>query len=278
MAKRAVVSGYATLDFIVRSPEPPVGARTYPAEILGGAAWPRAGGAPLYAGRRLAANRISAALVVSVGSDANGRAYRETCRADGLDVEGIAMHEGRTPACILIHHAGGGCTCFLDPGGVPERLDETQARAVEGVDLVCIAAGPTALTRDVLARVRPDQTLAWIAKADEACFPPGLAEQIARRADVIICNAGERPFVERARKGPPAGQVMVETRGADGVVVDSASGQTRYGVTPTQTSDATGAGDTFAGEFLAYRMLGASLDQAVAAAADAARALLASRL
>lgn len=278
MRERAAISGYATLDFIVRSPEPPKGARTYAAEILGGAAWPRAGGAALYAGRRLAAAGVVASPLVSIGADANGWAYRETCLKDGLSVEAIDMHEGRTPACILVHHAAGGCTCYLDPGAVTERLTELQVQAIERATLVCIAAAPPSLSQDVLERVAPHQTLAWIAKADEKSFPSALCRRIAARADVIFCNAGERAMVDAARKAAPSGQLLIETRGPDGVLVEGPGAPVLYSVTPTRVQDATGAGDTFAGEFLASRLLGANEADCVAAANEAARALLLSRL
>jgi ribokinase len=277
MAKRAAISGYATLDFIVRSADAPQGAGTYRAEILDGPAWPRAGGAPLYAGRRLAAGGVIAAPLVAVGDDANSAAYRKACLEAGLSLDAIALGAGRTPSCILIHHAGGGCTCFLDPGAVDGGLTEAQGRQIDQAELLCVAAGPQTLTRAVLSRARPDQTLAWIAKADEACFPLPLAEALAARADVIFCNAGERTFVERARRGPSAGQVLIETRGGDGVVVEAGSNTSRYAVIPIAAHDATGAGDTFAGEFLALRLAGAPLDEAIKSALEAARALMESR-
>ena len=80
MSKSAIVAGYATLDFAVRLPLPLAGPSTATVAALTGDSWPRPGGAPLYAARRLVAAGHEAQACVAVGEDANGEIYLQACR------------------------------------------------------------------------------------------------------------------------------------------------------------------------------------------------------
>jgi ribokinase len=246
MTAIVVVSGYATMDYVLEAAAEPRGFGTVMARIAR-AGWPRAGGAPLYLGARLAVNGLSATPLVTVGDDANGRLYREAVAAMGLDDAAIARTDGTTAACILAHHISGRYACFLDPGSALDvPLSATQAAAADGAGLVCIAAASAAQTRALLDRLRPDQRLAWIVKADPACFPEDLRAILAARADIVFRNVHERAFA-----GATTG-LLVETDGGAAVTVTGSGGTIRVEVAPVVCSDPTGAGDTFAGEFLAH--------------------------
>ncbi len=278
MSKRAVLSGYATLDFVVGCDAAPTGAGTYLAEIHTATAWPRAGGAALYAGGRLAAAGHAAAPLAQIGDDANGAAYLAACAAAGVSTAGIDTVDGASPCCILVHHTVGSVTCYLDPGArEAHALTAAQAAALADADLVVVCAGPASVTEDLLSRLRPGQALAWIAKGDARCFPPALRTRLLARAQTVFCNAGERGFVEAARLASPADQLFIETRGGDGVCVQQHGVQTLYPISPIKVADATGAGDTFAGAFLAARLDGADAAAATHAAIARTAAFLGGR-
>jgi hypothetical protein len=91
--------------------------------------------------------------------------------------------------------------------------------------------------------VSPDARVAWIFKDDPACFPPDLAARLAGRADVVFCNAGERAWLEMSRSSPrPAGQILFETRGADGVLIEDGPERFEQPVALVRVNDATGRG------------------------------------
>lgn len=257
MAGVAIV-GLATVDYILTTEHPIRGPGTVAANVLAKSAWPRAGGAALYVARRIAAAGHAAWPIVSIGSGANGRAYRDACLACGANLEGIVQLEGsKTPCCLLIYHANGGYTCLLDVGtAAPAELSVDQTALVAAANLVVIAAASAHCIGTVLDQLGPDQRLAWITKNDPQYFPIDLCERLTRRADVIFCNASEllmiEPFIEHSR---PA-MTLFETRGAAGVRVHSNGNDYFVDAVPVTIDDATGAGDTFAGEVLASMISG----------------------
>ncbi|MBO9543500.1 carbohydrate kinase family protein [Caulobacter sp.] len=265
---RVVVAGFATIDYVVQVEGVFTGRGT---RLMREAAWPRAGGAALYASAALAEAGVAAAPLTWVGHDADGEAYRATCVSD----EGVAvMPDAPSTRCLLIYNADGTYGCLLRPG--PAALTDAQLRLAAGAEWLVIAAGPPEITARLLDLQGP--RLAWIAKDDPACFPPELVARLTAKAEVIFCNTGERAWLEAGRSGSaPAGQILFETRGADGVHVEAGRETFDLPVTPQKVEDATGAGDTFAGAALAAFVNGASAHHAAQAGIAAAGALLAVR-
>lgn len=257
MARVAIV-GLATVDYVLTTEHPIRGPGTFAANVLVRSAWPRAGGAALYAARRIAAAGHVAWPIVSIGSGANGRAYRDACLANGANLEGIVQLESsKTPCCLLIYHADGGYTCLLDVGTAAlAELSMDQTTLVAAADLVVIAAANAHCIGTILDQLEPDQRCAWIAKNDTQCFPVGLCERLTERADIIFCNGSElhmiEVFVEHARPT----MTLFETRGAAGVRVRTNGTDHFVDAVPVAIDDATGAGDTFAGEVLASMLSG----------------------
>lgn len=281
-SRLVVVSGYATLDYVVQAQTPFGGTGTITAALGAANAWPRAGGAALFASTRVAAAGHRALALTWVGDDADGDHYMQACRQSGIDDAAIDRRLGAaTPRCLLIYQPDGEHGCLLDigheqpPAATPEQL------ALLGLaDHLCVAAGPAAATWDVLNACPPATPVSWIAKQDRRAYPAELCRHLAMRAEVVFCNAGERNFVNSALPAPPrAGQTIIETRGSDGVIVDDAAGRRTIPARAIAASDATGAGDTFAGEVIARLVAGETrIDAAVEQGMSAARALLASRL
>ncbi len=266
-----VVAGFATIDYVVQVEGDFTGRGT---RLMREAAWPRAGGAALYASAALALAGVEAAPLTWIGDDADGDAYLAACRAAGVALTGVARRDGApSTRCLLIYNADGTYGCLLRAG--PAALTALQGRLAATAPWLVVAAGPPDILSRLLDEVSPATRVAWIVKDDPACFPPALAARLARRADVVFCNAGEREWLEAKRAGAaPDGQGVFETRGAAGVRVEAGGETFDLAVAPLTVTDATGAGDTFAGGALAVLVSGGSPREAALAGVAAAGKLL----
>lgn len=274
---QVVISGYATVDYVVHAQGRFDGRGTMPMRAAPDGAWPRAGGAVLYAGRQLAGAGHGVRALSWVGADADGAFYRQAAARAGLETGGIIDMAGPTTRCLLIYHADGSHGCLLQAGAA--GLSGRQRGLLRGAALLVLTAGPAAIGRALLADLPDDARLAWIVKPDPACFPPDLARALAARADWLFCNAEERAWLEATRAGRRHGQTLFETQGAGGVRVVAPDGRTVVLPTrPLAVTDATGAGDSFAGATLAALLHGVEPAAAARAGMQAAATLLAGRI
>lgn len=92
--KKVVVSGFATLDYVVQSSEPFNGTGTVLSELGVANAWPRAGGAALYASRRIAAAGHRSFALTWIGDDGDGGHYLRACQRDQICREAIQQNRG----------------------------------------------------------------------------------------------------------------------------------------------------------------------------------------
>ncbi len=274
-----VIAGFATLDYVVQveGDFSGRGTLTMRGDADADAAWPRAGGAALYAGAALARARAPAIPLTWIGDDVDGLAYQRACRRAGLALDGVAVQPGApTTRCLLIYNADGTYGCLLRPG--PTALTADQMALAGRAAWLVISAGPPRIAGRLLDAAPAEARVGWIFKDDPACFPPDLAARLADRADVVFCNAGERAGLEMSRAAPrPAAQILFETRGADGVRVEDGPDGFEQAAPPVRASDTTGAGDTFAGAVLAVLADGGSAQAAARAGVEAAAALLSAR-
>lgn len=277
------IIGYASLDHVVRLEGPPLPDATVIAARPAGA-WPRLGGSPSYIAAALIRAGIARAVPVTwVAQDEAGAHFVASLAAGGMPVDGVARSlGGRTPVCILAYAPDGACFCLYDPGESRRvGLAEFQGTIVDAADWICVTVGSPMATRAVLARLRPDQRLAWVVKADGDAFPPALRAALAARAELIVCSRGERPFVADALVTAPArtGRIVVETHGAEGALVTAAGGTVLIVAETLAAADPTGAGDTFVGGMLAALIASpGNVAGAVRAGQRAAREMLAARI
>lgn len=246
---KVALSGYATMDISGRAMKPISLGGTTPITI-GKGEWPRAGGAPLYAGKVLAQAGHDVRVIATVGDDHAGSMFLSHLAAAGLSPETVAVHSAtRTPACILIHQDDGRYCCFLDRGedGNEAELSPIQLKATLEADWVIVTAGPASLSATVLDLLLPRQKLVWIFKSDELSFPETLCRRLAQRASVVFCNQHERIALESAGCRFPARTIVFETQGGAGVCVRHDQTSTTVPAEDYLEVDATGAGDTFAG-------------------------------
>jgi sugar/nucleoside kinase (ribokinase family) len=193
---------------------------------------------------------VDIAPVCAVGDDAAGDAFRSALAGVGCRVDGVATLPGRTPNSDLLYAPDGAVACVFDAGLRWERLDDTQRSIVAAADVVVMLIGPAEITAQVLATMRGDATLAWIVKNDPASLTADVVDALRRRAAIVFHNAAESTLVGGASAGSPV--VFVRTDGPDPVVVSVGDASASYPVEPTDAvGNPTGAGDAFAGGFLA---------------------------
>lgn len=276
MRRRVVVSGYSTVDYVVRASGGFTGQGTTTMVADPGRLRPRAGGAPIYACAALARAGHAASPLTWLGDDERHGGYLDVCRAEGVLQDGVEILPGAsTSTCLLIYHADGAYGCLIDTLAVA-ATGRQLALAAEA-DVLVFAAGDAEASAQLLAHAKPGALIAWIAKRDPECFPPPLTRRLMTQSTIVFCNEGERTWID-AIHGRRPGQVIFETRGERGVAIDSDAGPAFLPVHPLNAWDATGAGDTFAGAALGALLNGLSPAEAAQLGAQAARRLLEGRL
>ena len=91
-------------------------------------------------------------------------------------------------------------------------------------------------------------TVAWVVKNDPAALPPDVVAALGGRADIVFHNVAESSLVAAAAGTP----IDVCTDGPRPVTVTSSGGVRTYAVEPcAAVGNPTGAGDAFAGGYLA---------------------------
>lgn len=279
--QNVVISGYATLDYVVQLADDFHGTGTVVGELGVSGAWPRAGGAALYASRRVATAGHRSFALTWIGDDGDGGHYLRACQRSQICCDAIDQRRAvKTPRCVLIYNPGGDYGCLLDTGfDGQETLTESQRAVVVEAQHLCISAGPPQAGEAMIAAYPDNRPVSWIAKLDRQAFPASLCNVLAHRAQLIFCNASEREFIEAAYDGTrPSDQIIIETLGSAGVLIDAPDGKRVIPADAIKAHDTTGAGDTLAGEVIAQYVSGlVTIDEAVRRGMAAARDLLASR-
>ena len=261
------VTGYAGVDYVVGLVGQIAGDHTTLIDYRDPDDWPRVGGCPAYVAMAVAQHGHRAYPVSWTGSDDHGDFYLAGLTAVGVDTKAVSRLDRKSPMSILGYQADGTCACLFDPGfGGEEVLTDTQRALISAASHVCVTVGPPQVTADILSARNEKARLYWICKNDLHCFTPPIRERLSAEADVIFLSSSERGLVGNTRDTA----VIVETLGSEGVRVAAADSAGQLPVERIAVRDTTGAGDTFAGGFIAAEMAG------TASPLDAARAGIAS--
>lgn len=252
---RVAITGFSSSDYALRLRGSMVADRTTTIDWRPGE-WPRVGGPPAFIASAMVRAGFADVVPVSwVGQDRDSETFRAALSDAGVDIGGIAQLPGRMPTSVLAYEPDGGCHCLFDPAiTVPQRLDDRQSALVAGADWVCLTVGPPEVTEQVLALIRPEAKLVWSVKVDERVMPGDLAARVAARAGIAAWSRGEAEFAAKAFAGSATDRpdrLLIETRGGNGVILRAGGEEARFPVRAIETSDTTGAGDTFLGGFLA---------------------------
>lgn len=273
--KRVLVIGYASLDRSMGVDTFQGAGRTSLVTRPGGG--PEPGGiARLFAG--LADH--SPAAVSWVGQDEASAQWIGALQRRGVNTEAVQQLDGHMPTSFLFHADSGDTMCFFDAGIADPtgmQLSTSAVEAIRNADVVIVAVGPHAACEQALDVLPPAAELVWVVKADPQAFPVTTRRRLIARADAVLHSHQEDAFMREAWSSEFPG-LVIRTAGADSVQWTHGADAGLAPVEPVSVStDATGAGDWFAGHFVGAYVAGNSVDYSVAHAVRASHAYLVGR-
>ncbi len=273
---RVAIIGYASNDYSMRVAKfESVGKTTLVSKRLT-SAWPEAGGiARIFSGL---SGRVGSDAISWVGEDAQSILWKEEVEKYGGNASGVDSLAGNSPAAYLFHDGNGDTECFFDPGlddPSAQKLSTQQASLLSMATHVVSAIGPEPATRMMIDSLQDSVVLIWIVKADAESLPLDLRELVFARANIVIYSHQETPFLRcipilqsnDPLESPFPEKLVIRTAGNANIEWSIGGQRSNTPVTPiTGEINATGAGDFFAGSFVANYLLtsdpGASIKKA----------------
>jgi ribokinase len=268
-----VVLGSANMDLVVRQPRLP-----NPGETMFGSDFSTVpGGKGLNQAVAAARAGGDVGFLGAIGRDAFGDALRECLRDDGIDTEGVAEVDAPTGTAHIAVLDGGENAIVVVSGAnasVTQLDDRSKSRIEEARYLVAQFERPIELIGEAFVVARGLGIRTVLTPAPVQPVDPALLQLV----DILIPNAqeacelaGVADETEAALALSRTVGLVVMTRGARGALV--AREGTVVAEVPARkvtAVDTTGAGDTFAGVFVAWLAAGAELEAALRAATVAA--------
>jgi ribokinase len=251
---RLFVVGSANMDLVVRAPFLPAPGQT----VLGSDLMRAPGGKG--ANQAVAAARLGASVVFvgNVGADANGDDLRAALAGDGVDAENLFCSADRPSgvALIVVDERGENLIAVSPGANTALRADQVDAAlaSARGGDVLLVQLEVPLETTWHACSVARQQGARVILNAAPA--NPLVVDRLDL-VSVLIVNAGEAAALSGSthaetaavallQRGP---EVVVVTRGADGLVLAHQPGVLAIGAQPVEVVDATAAGDAFCGAF-----------------------------
>jgi acarbose 7IV-phosphotransferase len=267
-SSRVVVCGPAAWNHLIlldHLPEP------VPHMQFARRSWHTLGGTSAGKALHLADLGLDVQLWTPLGTDDDGGQVRCSLTAAGVVVEAVASE--RTERHVnLMTDEGGRVSLYVSVPSTPGVEDLDGARAAVGAaDIAVIDLSELGLR--VLEGLPPARTPVWVDLHDYD-GSSAFHEPFLRAADVVFMNDDrtEDPW-ELMRsclgRGP---HLAVCTRGADGAIALESDGR-RHEVSAVRATvvDTNGAGDAFMAGFLAATLDGATVSNALKAAAEQAK-------
>ena len=249
------VTGYASVDYAFGLSGQIEGDHTTLINSRDCDNWPRIGGCPAYVAMAVSAQEQEALPVTWVGKDNHARIYLDSLARSRICTDGVMQVGHNSPMAILAYQQDGTCACLFDPAfSGKEDLTTQQKKVIGAASHLCITVGPPHLMEAVLTSRSPSARLYWICKNDAHSFTSEIRTSLSEQADVIFCSGSERDLVGETSQHV----TIVETQGSKGVTITKGDLQETIGVEPIVVRDTTGAGDTFAGGYIAAEMAGIS--------------------
>lgn len=212
----------------------------------------------------LAKMGVDVALAGAVGRDAEGEDLLSILRGVGVDVGGVKKVALPTPTTMALVKRGGSRAFVHRPGASREALKKLVS--MRGFSHLHVAnpfavpalrvLAPEFLKKAKAAGMTTSMDTGWDSRGEWGKVVHPCLEHV----DVLFVNEEEAKLITGAKSWKaaigllPASHVVMK-RGSKGAVVD---GQTVLAY-PVQAIDTTGAGDVFAGAFLAAWTRGNSL-------------------
>ncbi|MDR0594354.1 MAG: PfkB family carbohydrate kinase [Bifidobacteriaceae bacterium] len=244
---------------------------------------PHASGAPAIFAYVAAGLGTPTAFIGAVGDDEPGRFFKAEMARSGVDGRAIHTAAAWPTATVLIHYdeSGGRGFDFALAGSAAARLPQAalgdyperatwfhcSGSALQvGGDLAETVMAALARAKAAGARVSLDPNI-----RQELLTPAGVAllREVLATADAVFPSQGELDVLGTdARQLVAEGRLVVETMAAEGAVARLGSHSWRQPALaePAAVIDTDGAGDTFAGAFVAAAMAGFGPRQCLLAA------------
>jgi tagatose kinase len=275
-----LVVGEALVEFMRPRVDVPL---DVPAEFIG----PFPSGAPAIFASTAARLGVPTELCALVGDDPFGRALLSRLRRDGVGTGGCRTEPDLPTATAFVAYTSTGARSFVfnvryaaagglrpeDLGDLPERADwlhvsgsaialgaSLAETAIQAAERVLAAGGRISVDPNVRPEATSpqiEQRLGWLVRQAGVVFPS--------EGELAALGLDEETLVS-------AGAIVCTTRGADGARVHSDGEVVDVAAPPVGEVDPTGAGDTFAGAFLAAMLAGADAREATELACRAGAA------
>lgn len=233
-------------------------------------------------------------MLTALGADRAGEEFRRLWRAEGVDDSLVPTHrEAPTGIYFVSHderghhftfHRKGSAAARYTPADLPEdTILRAKALHLSGITLGISETSCDAAFRAMEIARRAEVTVSfdtnlrlrlWPLARARACIEAAIA-----MADVVFPSFEDAEALTGLAEAEAIADhylrlcpLVLLKLGAEGVLVATREGRKRVAGFPVQAVDATGAGDTFAGAFLARRLAGEAIEDA-ARYANAAAAL-----
>ncbi len=201
-------------------------------------------------------------LLGSVGSNETGELVRRELEQAGVDCTYLIQVAGDTTVKYLVVD-GDGQVMVLSSEGVNEAFDATDIPAktvAESSHLHLTGQEPETAEKLIERAHEQDISVSFDPgrRVDSRAYGPSISA-----VDTVFLNAREMA-VAREKGVLRSGQCIVTKRGGDGAALYQDGETISHPGFSVDVIDTTGAGDAFAGGFLAARDAGFSLDEALA--------------
>ncbi len=222
---------------------------------------------------------VSVAYLTALGRDAAGERFLDLWRNEGIDVSGVRIDAARPTAVYFVTHAKAGHEFLYyrrDSAASAFGPEDVDAALVQGAKILHasgISQGISPRAADAVFHAIALARAAGVRIAYDTNFRPRLWP-VARAASTIHAAIAladiALPSIDDATAltgladadaiadfylnlGP---KIVALKLGAEGVLLATPETRVRLAAYPCRFVDATGAGDTFAGSFLARLILG----------------------
>lgn len=246
-----VVLGYANLDLVVRVPAiPRAGQRVQAIAVQR-----LCGGMAANAAAAAASFGADVAFVGAVGDEPEGAALIHSLADLGVDVRAVRADAWTSTAVVLVDDDGQRSIVSQDDAVNSDDLDRALALLADG-GVLYIDGYRWPWAAELLGERRPGVTL--VVDLDGLTDPEAL-EDAVRVADHVVCSqehlggllSGAEPRDTSASLAARHGTTIVLTAGRDGWWrTDGRDAESGPGL-PVSSIDSTGAGDVFAGVYMA---------------------------
>jgi sugar/nucleoside kinase (ribokinase family) len=265
MKKRVVISGYVSLDHMIKIKKPAfIGTTSIVENKTNGQIY--YGGCSINIGAALSKLGVECVPMIRVGEDYESTGLKAFLSESGIKVDGVVqVPEEATSTCYLIQDNHYDHITIFYPGAMDKKYAGGMSDSCfEGADLGVITVASLEDNREFYQKCKKhDIPVVFGMKEDSEAFPPDFLKELLLNSKIIFSNETERKTIEEIlniesitelfQQGKA--EIIVTTYGKDGSVYykkeDSKIQSEKIGITEVaEVIDATGSGDAYISGFL----------------------------